>query len=311
MPATFTDLRVLSGQELSRMAAAIAGTYVVPTGSGGAVTANAGMTLSVAAILANTGLVVNGTLDVTGYAGGTTVIATADATNPRRDYVWYDGAGAIGNTSGTAAAAPVLPDLTAGRIALAEIYVAANDTTISGSSEIIDRRHNKLPLSAIKYDVATQTVNASTTFVDLIMTGSPAVASQGTAASEVWLAEGDLPLSFTGTGGFKAQITGPAGGTAVSIRPNVPLISNTAAGAQYLAFEAATTALSTGFAAHNAAAATDNLYTTGVTAANLHFIAYLANGATTGTFTVQIAQNSANGTTIVGIGGTVRWTRIS
>lgn len=141
MPLTWTDNRVLSGQELTRLAAAIAGTYVVPVASGGAVTASSLMTVAVAAITKYTGLYVNGVQDSTGYAGGTTIIATADPTNPRRDYVWTDGAGAIGNTTGTPAANPVLPDLTTGRIALAEIYVTPSLTTIAAGN-IIDRRAN-------------------------------------------------------------------------------------------------------------------------------------------------------------------------
>ena len=308
MAATFSDGRVLSGQELSRMAAAIAGTYVVPASAGGAVTASAGMTVAVAAITAGL-VVVNGTRDTTGYAGGTTTISAADGTNPRRDYVWYDGAGAIGNTAGTPAAAPVLPDLTSGRIALAEIYVAANDTTISGASEIIDRRHNISQLIPIvKYKTSTQS-RADTTFTT--MTASSGNFDFPIAANEVWRVEYDIPMTFTGTGGAKWQLTGPAAPTAVSIRPYVPLDNNTAAGALVPEWEAETTAFSTPFGAHNAAAGTDHLYVTAANGGNMRIIAYIANGANAGTVTLQFAQNTANGTTVAGIGSMMTIMRLA
>lgn len=141
MPNTFTAQRVLSAHELTRLAAAIAGTYEVPSDAGGAVTSNANMQPSVSAITANR-VVVNDTLDTTGQAGTTVTVTAAHASLPRRDIVYYEPGTGFGVTAGTPAAAPNLPTLTAGRIALAEIYVAANDTSID-SGDIIDRRANK------------------------------------------------------------------------------------------------------------------------------------------------------------------------
>lgn len=168
MTLTFTDARVLSAHELNRLAAAVAGTYVFPSDAGGAVTSNSNMAPSVAAITARK-VIVNGTLDTTGYGGGTQTVAAADATNPRRDLIWYDGAGAIGITAGTAAAFPVLPTLAVGRIAIAEIYVAANDTSID-SGDIIDRRANiagRIGMTLVGSST-TPTSTTSTTAVDVV-----------------------------------------------------------------------------------------------------------------------------------------------
>lgn len=138
MPNVFTSQRILSAFELTRLAAAPAGTYLVPSTAGGAVTPSAGMVLAVSAI--PRGLVtVNGVRDTTGQAANTVTVTTAHTSLPRRDWVYYEPGVGFGVTAGTVAAKPALPSLTAGRIALAEVYVAANDTTI-GSSEIIDRR---------------------------------------------------------------------------------------------------------------------------------------------------------------------------
>ena len=295
------------------MAAATAGTYVFPVAAGGAVTANAGMTLSVAAIIANSGVVVNGTLDTTGYAGGTTVIATADATNPRRDYVWYDGAGAIGNTSGTAGTRPKLPDLTAGRIALAEIYVAANDTTISGATEITDRRHN-IPSEVWNYKSATQVRTTDTTYVDVIGV-SPATFTFYMPASSVWIAQYHIPVAFGGTGGVKMQLTGPAAPTSVDITGTHSIITSDDAGnEEHLTWAfPAVAAFSTAIVARSSVAAIANnsasLYSGEAVLFNIQ--ARIINGATAGAVVLQAGQNSSNSTTTLGIGCTMHARRIA
>ncbi len=329
MPLTWTDNRVLSGQELSRLAAAIAGTYVVPTASGGAVTTSAAMTVAVAAITTTTGLYVNGTQDTTGYAGGTTVIATADPALPRRDYVWYDGAGGIGNTTGVAAANPVLPDLTSGRIALAEIYVTAGLTTIA-SGNIIDRRANLLSVLSLggiinKYKAAIQTISASTAFADVSAAGSSTFAFTP-GASEVWLVDILLNMTFTSTGGFKLQFTGPASPTRVDINTLLPLQVTDAAGANSfvtqkypLTVEAnLSTAFSATFAAHAATTTSgaSGTYDTngpglGTASWPLRITALIANGSTSSAVTLQAAQNSGAGTAVIGIGSWMTARRIA
>lgn len=165
MSNTFTDQRLLSAQELSRIAAAIDGTYVFPSTAGGAVTANSGLTLNVAAITGST-VTIAGAVISTAYAGGTVTHDAADATNPRRDYIYYNTSGSVGIKKGTAAAKPVLPDLASTEIAVAEVYIAANDTTISGASEIIDKRQSRSGDFTWIRKAATETVNNSSTLQD-------------------------------------------------------------------------------------------------------------------------------------------------
>lgn len=139
----FTNARALSAHELTRLAAAIDGSYTFPTTSGGAVTASSGLTVAVSAITVST-VTIGGSIVGTGYAGGTVAATTADATNPRRDLVYYDTSGSVGIAAGTPVAVtsttgPVPPTLTSTQIALAELYVAAQATSI-GAGDIVDRR---------------------------------------------------------------------------------------------------------------------------------------------------------------------------
>lgn len=159
MALTFTDQRLVSAQELTRLAAAIDGSYLFLAAAGGTVTSNANMAPSVAAI-AGRYVRVNGAVDLVGYAGGTVTVSASDPSNPRRDLIWYDGAGAIGITTGTAAAKPVLPDLTAGRIAIYEVYVATGVTSIT-SGALIDRRTSGSATWTEIVKSADETVNTS------------------------------------------------------------------------------------------------------------------------------------------------------
>lgn len=167
MSVTFTDQRYLSAQELTRLSAAVEGTYVFPSTAGGAVTANSGLTLNVSAI-SGAKVKINGTLVATAYAGGTVTVGAANATNPRRDYIYYNSSGTVAVKAGTASATPLLPDLASTEIAVAEIYIAANDTTISGASEIIDRRQDVSTGMKLVASVNTPTSTTSTSAVDLV-----------------------------------------------------------------------------------------------------------------------------------------------
>lgn len=145
MANTFQVSRGLSAQELTRLGATTAGLYVFPESAGGAVTPSSGLTVAVAAIAAN-GVVINGTLESTAYAGGTVTADAADVTNPRRDLVYYDQTGTVAIKKGTATAVtsttgPALPILDDDEIAVAELYIAANETTID-AGEITDRRQD-------------------------------------------------------------------------------------------------------------------------------------------------------------------------
>jgi hypothetical protein len=153
-----------------------------------------------------------------------------------------------------------------------------------------------------KWTAATQTVSASTTLVDVIAVGSPATMSFSIAASEIWRVVYTVPLSFTGTGGVKFQITGPSAPTAVSFQTTRPVYANTLGIVNFAGLLSPVTAFASNIAAGDAAGATDGLYTTGTNGLQMLIVAYIANGANAGTITLQFAQNSANGTTIIGIG---------
>lgn len=77
--------------------------------------------------------------DLFPVANATVVIGTADATNPRFDYVVINSAGAKAVRAGTAAATPNPPALTAADVVLAVVYVPAAATTLT-SANIYDRR---------------------------------------------------------------------------------------------------------------------------------------------------------------------------
>lgn len=282
MPNTFQDSRVLSGQEVTRLAAAIAGTYVVPTASGGAVSTSAAMTVAVAAITTTTGLYVNGTQDTTGYAGGTTVIATADPTNPRRDYVWYDGAGAIGNTTGTPAANPVLPDLTTGRIALAEIYVTAGLATIAAGN-IIDRRANVAAAAAF-FDIERTAFRANRRLVaQYVPVDALTAGTQQPIGLGFWLAvvaAGEVVTNISGEPIQRfsvAAISGSAGiigarqsGNGGTLSPNHS--PRMLVRGQLPATSANVTAWQAGFFSANSATTANGAYLRIVTTGNVFFV---------------------------------------
>lgn len=77
---------------------------------------------------------------VIAVAAGNVTISAANATNPRIDLVSASDTGTKTVTAGTAAASPKAPALPAGDVALAMVYVPANDTTIE-SDHITDKRY--------------------------------------------------------------------------------------------------------------------------------------------------------------------------
>lgn len=112
--------------------AALSGVGVV---SGCAVTAQGipDMTVAVAA-----GVIQSSGARIAVTAGNVTITA-ADAANPRFDLIVADSAGAKQLRGGTAAASPVFPSLAAGDVALAAVYVPANDTAIN-TNQLVDKR---------------------------------------------------------------------------------------------------------------------------------------------------------------------------
>lgn len=167
-----------------------------------------------------------------------------------------------------------------------------------------------------KYKSAAQTFSASTTFATV--TASSGNFDFSIAANEVWIVQCRLMLTFTGSGGLKLQLTGPASPTSVTV---------SAVGSQILFVDGAlsnypsiftvptgnATAFSTEFAGVQAGTITNTYYNSGIsTPANwVEFYAVIANGSNAGTVTVQAAQKAANGTTALGVGSFFTKTRIA
>lgn len=129
---------IISVQQQERDHAAAAGTYGLFADEG-VVTTSANLTVAVAAI-ASGSYIINDTVETTAYAGGTVTSDAADGTNPRIDVVVINQSGTVSITKGTAAADPVPPDIGAGDLELAFLYLAQNDTAYA-SGDIFDRRH--------------------------------------------------------------------------------------------------------------------------------------------------------------------------
>jgi hypothetical protein len=96
---------------------------------------------------------------------GNATITAADATNPRIDLVTASAAGVKTVTNGTAAASPKPPALPSGHVALAMIYVAANDTAIN-TGEITDKRVILVPSKVVKHLTGDETGKTDATLAD-------------------------------------------------------------------------------------------------------------------------------------------------
>lgn len=101
---------------------------------------------------------------------GNVTITAANATNPRIDLVVVNSSGVKSVVAGTPAVVPTQPALPALSVALAQVFVPANDTTIS-TAQIKDRRMTLMVPSVaggtvIVRKTASETVASSTTLQD-------------------------------------------------------------------------------------------------------------------------------------------------
>lgn len=253
-------------------------------------------------------------------AGNTvTAVQSGSAGQARWAIVGIDSSGTAQIAHGDAAANTALDPSLKPEFATDQVYVCAllipqGTTVVDNATQKIDKRipgYSAAP--TIRYAAATQTFNASTTFVDLISPGSPATFSQAVAASEVWHITARLRVIYTGTGGLKLQFTGPAAPTAVRITGSYN-IANLEGSLDTISnlvepFPAAT-AFSSTFANAQAAAATANNYNTTDNNGWIAIDLFLVNGSTAGTVTLQGAQNGANGTSVIQIGSWLRAERV-
>lgn len=114
----------------------------------------------------------------------TIAVGTADATNPRIDYVVITSAGAKAIRAGTAAATPSAPALTANDVVLAIVYVPATATTLT-SANIYDRRilreSGPVVIDTGFTDVTFSNTSAAQTYFTKTIPASLLSKSQGTS----------------------------------------------------------------------------------------------------------------------------------
>lgn len=148
---------------------------------------------------------------------GNVTITTADATNPRFDVIVVDSSGTKQVRAGTAAAAPKPPVLTANDVALAVVYVPANDTTIA-ANQIVDLRvmasTGPIVLKATTAAVTNNTTNAIQTYASVTVPSGLLAAGRilrvrasGNYLSNSGTGTWTLTLSYGGTTMF-ADVTG-------------------------------------------------------------------------------------------------------
>lgn len=170
-----------------------------------------------------------------------------------------------------------------------------------------------LPFKEVrKYTAATQTYSADTTYANVVAAGSPATMSVTVAASEVWHIRGFFRVVFTGTGGLKMQLTGPGSPTQVRIRATTGRHTRDFSDTVFVPnLVTEVTAFSTGFIGTNAAAGGAGSFPTTDNGGWIEFDAFLINGVNAGTVTLQAAQNSANGTSVIQIGSYMFATKLA
>jgi hypothetical protein len=184
----------------------VAGLAGVGPVSGCGVTAQGSPDMTVA-IAAGTIRIASGALVTVSSGNGT--ISTADATNPRIDLVSASDSGTKTVTAGTAAASPKPPDLPSGHIALAMVYVPANDTTIA-SNQITDKRAMQLlkPGHEYEYQEVTSDVTISATAEGSATTiiTADAVTFDGVTAVNIEFAARYFGFNGTGNAGDSLNV---------------------------------------------------------------------------------------------------------
>ena len=187
----FSAGRVIASQQFERMSKGINHSFGIV--AGGVVSVSANITVAISAVAARD-YVINGAVQTTAYAGGTQALTTAHASLPRIDSIYIDTSGAVGKVDGTAAAVPKPPEINdTTQLLLANVYVAANDTTLA-ASDIEDKRQLITP-KTFQYqphlNTGTGTLSSGTSPFHLMSLGN---ASTAGASLLSWVA----PSTFIG-----------------------------------------------------------------------------------------------------------------
>lgn len=307
---------IVTKEQLARLSQAAGGTTgFLNTTLSGAVTASApeAMTVDIAATAAADTIhdSVESTAATSAAAG--TAISAADANDPRIDLVVLTSAYAFAVRAGSPAVDPVPGTLVAGDVELAQVYVGAGVTEIT-SGNITDRRQlTGQPRETMKYKTSTQVFSATTTLADV-------AASTGTftftvAASEVWIAEYWIDCTFSTTGGVKFQIAGPATPTDVQITGTQYVTTTDTNADRYEATKPLdpVTAFATNIASAPSIATSARIAGQywNTDPPGIYIRAIIRNGANAGNVTLQAAQNTAAGTTTLGLTSFMRARKIA
>jgi len=196
--------RVIASEGLERISKGINNLFGIL--SGGVTSTVAGLEVSVTAIPAYH-LVIAGSPVVAGSAGGSVTLDAADATHPRLDVITVATSGTGGFVKGTAAATPAPPAIGDTKLALCEIIIVANDTTLA-AGDLTDKRQILLPR---KTSYTWRHVTGTTSAPDVTYT--PIITAElGTAAADgVGYFNFDFPTNFQAL--TKATIVGVTEGT--------------------------------------------------------------------------------------------------
>ena len=157
-----------------------------------------------------------------------------------------------------------------------------------------------------KYKAVTQQFTTNTTYADITATSGNLAFDIG--ANETWFVRYFLPLAFGGTGGAKAQLTGPASPTRVSYittgdyRTRTEHDVTTPSDTYTTIRSALQRGASTSFGAVLGAISDVGGTAAGLVDGEVVIEVMIVNGSTAGTVTLQGAQNSSNSTTDFGAG---------
>lgn len=172
-------------------------------GTVGQVSPSAGMTIAYGAI--PIGAAIDGAIVTSALIAGTIAVDAAHATLNRRDIVYYTIDGAVAIEKGTAAATPAAT-VPVGRnnIVLAEVYIAAADTTID-AGDITDMRQLVMSGTRYAFSDTDETVN-----------NSAALQNDNTIflsvqANEEWVVQTYFDITTGATPGFQCDWSVPAG----------------------------------------------------------------------------------------------------
>jgi hypothetical protein len=283
--AAFSDQSRFDSTEWDILTAAAGGRNGVSSGCAVTAQGTPDMTVAVAA-----GTVVVAGTEVA-VAPGNVTITAANGTNPRKDLIAVDNAGAKSVVTGTPAPVPLNPSIPANSVIVAQVYVPALDTTI-GSTQITDKR------------VFVNPAIGATGWTPLSCAGDQSKTSDTTLAN-------DSVLSFTMAASTKYRIRGILWFESASATPDVKLRHTGPASPDQVGIYMVVPNASSGLESStnridNAYSAADILLNlTANLAQPVLFHGFIHNGSNPGTFAWQWAQNVSDASPTIRRAGSI------